>query len=399
MNVNQTDLLFQMMAMASQAAQATLPPTGSTGETGKSDFQSLLEDKRAESSQTPERPAKEEDVPAKPEDGQTQKPEDGGQTEGEQPQGQEPTVEAWKLGLLAYAGQLNIQPEVTAEVPVEGQAAQLVAAVPDGEAAQAAPVAQVPVEQTAAVPVQTEQAAVQTAAPVQAEAVPVQPETAAVQTPEAAEPVQPETVVQEAPKAETGRDTQAQADTADSQPDSTGTSQPQAEVQVDSWQRPLFREVEQMPVKVGDNATLDTTAPQFDNQLADTLDTALADGVQRLELKLTPENLGTVVVEMTRNPDGALHVVLHAETEQAAKLLSDHANSLGMLLQNSAQGEVRVEVPQPQQSEQQPWKQPDQNGGQQQNGGEQRQQQNREQRNTDDFLSRLRLGLLDTAAE
>ena len=57
MNVNQTDLLFQMMAMASQAAQATLPPTGSTGETGKSDFQSLLEDKRAESSQTPERPA------------------------------------------------------------------------------------------------------------------------------------------------------------------------------------------------------------------------------------------------------------------------------------------------------------------------------------------------------
>ena len=66
MNVNQTDLLFQMMAMASQAAQATLPPTGSTGETGKSDFQSLLEDKRAESSQTPERPAKEEDVPAKP---------------------------------------------------------------------------------------------------------------------------------------------------------------------------------------------------------------------------------------------------------------------------------------------------------------------------------------------
>ena len=109
-------------------------------------------------------------------------------------QGQEPTVEAWKLGLLAYAGQLNIQPEVTAEVPVEGQAAQLVAAVPDGEAAQAAPVAQVPVEQTAAVPVQTEQAAVQTAAPVQAEAVPVQPETAEVQTPETAEPVQPETV-------------------------------------------------------------------------------------------------------------------------------------------------------------------------------------------------------------
>ena len=99
----------------------------------------------SQSGQTPERPAKEEDAPAKPEDGQTQKPEDG-QT-AEQPQGQEPAVEAWKLGLLAYAGQLNIQPEVTAEVPVEGQAAHLVAAVPEGEAAQAAPVAQAATEE------------------------------------------------------------------------------------------------------------------------------------------------------------------------------------------------------------------------------------------------------------
>ena len=128
MNVNQTDLLFQMMQMANQFAQSTLPAVGADSETGKSDFQSLLEDKRTESAQTPERPEKGEE-PSRPEDGQTQKPEDG-QT-AEQPQGQEPAVEAWKLGLLAYAGQLNIQPEVTAEVPVEGQAAHLAAAVPE----------------------------------------------------------------------------------------------------------------------------------------------------------------------------------------------------------------------------------------------------------------------------
>ena len=148
MNVNQTDLLFQMMAMASQAAQASLPSTGSTGETGKSDFQSLLEDKRAESGQTPERPAKEEDAPAKPEDGQTQKPEDG-QT-AEQPEGQEPAAESWKLGLLAYAGQLSFAPEMAAEVPAEGQAVQPAVIVPEGETAPTAPVAELPVEQTAA---------------------------------------------------------------------------------------------------------------------------------------------------------------------------------------------------------------------------------------------------------
>ena len=396
MNVNQTDLLFQMMQMANQFAQSTLPAVGTGSETGKSDFQSLLEDKRAESGQTPERPAKEEDAPAKPEDGQTQKPEDG-QT-AEQPQGQEPAVEAWKLGLLAYAGQLNIQPEVTAEVPVEGQAAHLVAAVPEGEAAQAAPVAQAATEQAAAVPVQTEQAA-QTAMPVQAdEAQAGQPQTVETRIPEAAETVQPETAVRQAPEASAGRDARPQGGTEE-QPAPGEDGRPQAELQVDGWQQPLFREVEHMPVKVGDTTALDTTAPQFDNQLADTLDTALADGVQRLELKLTPENLGTVVVEMTRNPDGALHIVLRAETEQAARLLNDHSHSLGMLLQNSAQGEVRVEVPQPQQSEQQPWKQPDQNGGQQQGGEGQPQRQHREERSTADFLSQLRLGLLETAAE
>lgn len=395
MNVNQTDLLFQMMQMANQFAQSTLPAVGADSETGKSDFQSLLEDKRTESGQTPERPEKGEE-PSRPEDGQTQKPEDG-QT-AEQPQGQEPAVEAWKLGLLAYAGQLNIQPEVTAEVPVEGQAAHLVAAVPEGEAAQAAPVAQAATEQAAAVPVQTEQAA-QTAMPVQAdEAQAGQPQTVETRIPEAAETVQPETAVRQAPEASAGRDARPQGGTEE-QPAPGEDGRPQAELQVDGWQQPLFREVEHMPVKVGDTTALDTTAPQFDNQLADTLDTALADGVQRLELKLTPENLGTVVVEMTRNPDGALHIVLRAETEQAARLLNDHSHSLGMLLQNSAQGEVRVEVPQPQQSEQQPWKQPDQNGGQQQGGEGQPQRQHREERSTDDFLSQLRLGLLETAAE
>ena len=81
----------------------------------------------------------------------------------------------------------------------------------------------------------------------------------------------------------------------------------------------------------------------------------------------------------------------------AAKLLSEHANTLGLMLQDSTRGEVRVEVPQPHQG-QQPWQQPDQNGGQQQ---QQQQQQQRQvpKQEADSFLHQLRLGLLQSGPE
>ena len=64
-----------------------------------------------------------------------------------------------------------------------------------------------------------------------------------------------------------------------------------------------------------------------------------------------------------------------------------------MMLQNSQQGEVRIEIRQPDQNER-PWQQPDQNGGQ--NGQEGRQQQERRRQPSDPerFLQQLRLGLV-----
>lgn len=162
-------------------------------------------------------------------------------------------------------------------------------------------------------------------------------------------------------------------------------------------QQPLFQETESMPVKVGDAPVLDATVQpeEFDANLKQIITDAANQNIQRVELRLTPENLGNVVVEMTRSPEGVLHVVLHADNQNAAKLLSEHSANLGLMLQQSNAAEVRVEVPQAQQSEQL-WQQPDQNDGQQQ---QQQQQQQRQQSSTEDFLHQIRLGLLGMEAE
>lgn len=176
----------------------------------------------------------------------------------------------------------------------------------------------------------------------------------------------------------------------------TGRSQSGADTGdavVEGMQTPLFREVESTPVRVGD-AVVDMTAPsgEVEQSLSRALKGAVEQGAQHVEIRLNPADLGTVVAEFTSSPEGVLHVVLHAENEHTARLLSDHASALSLLLQDGGRAEVRVEVAQPQ-SEQNAWQQPDQDGGQRQ------QQQQQQRRNTppqesESFLHQLRLGLV-----
>lgn len=178
------------------------------------------------------------------------------------------------------------------------------------------------------------------------------------------------------------------------QQESGGTTQSQTD---DTFQlyagaeqesRPLFQDVKAMPVKVGETYVVDTQAPTMDAKLAEGLETALEAGTQRVELRLTPENLGTVVVEMTRTQDGALQVVFHTSTEKAASLLSQHSAALGELLQsNNSQNTVQVTVQHPEESQQF-----QQNQGQH-HGQNAPQQEHRRQR-SEDFLQQLRLGLV-----
>lgn len=160
--------------------------------------------------------------------------------------------------------------------------------------------------------------------------------------------------------------------------------------------QPLFEQMESVPIKVGDPQPLDTTSGDFEAKLAGKVSQALKQGTEQIEIQLAPENLGNVTVKLTRNEEGVLHVVLYADNGHAARLLEEHSSALGMMLQNSGQGEVQIEVPQPRQEEQL-WQQPDQQQGQNQGGQPREQRQNKQ--NSDDFLQQIRLGLFQMEAQ
>ena len=130
-------------------------------------------------------------------------------------------------------------------------------------------------------------------------------------------------------------------------------------MQTEGAAQPLFDRTEHMPVKVGEADTLDATEPDFAPRLAKAITEAEQEGARHVELKLAPEHLGRLSVELTQGKDGVLHIVFHAENEQAMKLLQEHSATLVSMLHGSHSGEIQVEVPRPQQGEQ-PWQQPEQ---------------------------------------
>lgn len=372
--MNAMDLVMQMSLAAAQIAQNTIPQTSSqqTSESGQ-DFKTLMEDKKAQDSQKTQN-SKDSEKPQG-----TEKDDSAGKTEEpakDTGAAQQPAAMQAAAGNLTYVQVLDV-----ALVQESPNGLQLVS-VQDVTQQTANPVnaANVAAEQPVAANGMAQQAAAQQQVPEQQAAVQQSP----VQQAETqAEPVEVQTV-QAKPESQ-----QAQAETfAQTAKDDSG--EPDAQAAVTTAEQPFFQETENMPVKVGDGDTIDTQQPDFDAKLTQNVEKALSQGEQRVEIRLNPENLGSVVVEMTRSQDGSLHVVLHTETESAARLLSEHSGTLGLMLQNNSQGEVRVEVRQPQQENQQ-WQHPDQDGGQN-HGGQQREQQEHRQ-STEDFLQQLRLGL------
>ena len=156
----------------------------------------------------------------------------------------------------------------------------------------------------------------------------------------------------------------------------------------------VFHETESVPVKVGERyETVDTQKPEMEKQLADVIRGAAQTGTERIQIHLAPQNLGSLVIEMTKDANGALQVVLHTSNAKAAGVLNQHLDGLHNALQSYGQEEVRVEVQRGQESQEQHFKQADPDGrGQHQ----QRQQQERHEEdsvNGQEFLQKLRLGL------
>lgn len=382
--MNTTDLLLQMTLAATQIAQNTTPPvSGRTEDAGdRRDFSTLLAEKRVEA-------AGAETGRAVPESqkGEVPAAADGGAlSQGAQSVPQAPGLEELFRSLLMGAqaapeGDVSLQPVPQTAVPGMAQAPA---------AAEEGAVLPQPGQQTAGgeqLPVPAEPAlAGEAESTVQAEVLPAAEDggtaTAQVVTPAARE---------------SGAQTPADAGETAGRPAGGEQELPELDsVQTEGAAQPLFDRTEHMPVKVGEAGTLDATEPDFAPRLAKAITEAEQEGARHVELKLAPEHLGKLSVELTQGKDGVLHIVFHAENEQAMKLLQEHSATLVSMLHGSHSGEIQVEVPRPQQGEQ-PWQQPEQQPGQQH--GRNPQEQGRQRQSTEDFLQQLRLGLLGVEAE
>ena len=382
--MNTTDLLLQMTLAATPIAQNTTPPvSGRTEDAGdRRDFSTLLAEKRVEAAGT-------ETGRAVPESqkGEVPAAADGGAlSQGAQSVPQAPGLEELFRSLLMGAqaapeGDASLQQVPQTAVPGMAQAPA---------AAEEGAVLLQPGQQTAGgeqLPVPAEPAlAGEAESTVQTEVLPAA-EDGGTATAQAVTPA----------ARESGAQTPADAGETAGRPARGEQELPELDsVQTEGAAQPLFDRTEHMPVKVGEADTLDATEPDFAPRLAKAITEAEQEGARHVELKLAPEHLGKLSVELTQGKDGVLHIVFHAENEQAMKLLQEHSATLVSMLHGSHSGEIQVEVPRPQQGEQ-PWQQPEQQPGQQH--GRNPQEQGRQRQSTEDFLQQLRLGLLGVEAE
>ena len=390
--MNGVDVFSQMSLILSQLQAVSMPNVGGSTGGNQQSFESMMSDKRAESdasSTTPQKPENGQNTQTKPTTDQG-KTEDATVTQPEQPL----SDEELELRMALLGGMNPYSISLQNVMPAEGQvqADGLVEVCATGQQ----PVAEV--EQVVGgapeagqntqpiVPMESQQE-------VSAAEVSEQPQeqTVTQETVETTETLEQQGL-QTTGKAQMQEQADGQQDDS-TQKDNNGTT----DVQVTTGNtKAPERETEQTMIKVGDGDTLDATEPEFDTKLAKQIETALDRGQQKVTVQLTPEHLGKITIEMSKNDNGLLNVVLRTENEHTAHLLREQTSVLSNLLQHGGQDEVRVQVAQPQEAETQ-WKQPDQ----EQNGhNQQSQQQQKGKRDeTEQFLQQLRLGLLTQSEE
>lgn len=160
-------------------------------------------------------------------------------------------------------------------------------------------------------------------------------------------------------------------------------------VVVTKQEQPLFRDVETVPVKVGDaTPTVDIKAPDMEKQLADTIQANLNNVGDKVQIQLQPENLGHITIELVQH-GGKMGLVIFADNAKTTSLLAQHAGNLGALLEDRTGQTVHVQV------QQQEPEQPQYDGHNQQNRQQQEEQSHPKQSKAeqDSFLGQLRLGL------
>ncbi len=389
MNIMDTLLLQQMQQMA--AGMTALPQTGSKDKSGASSFQDLMDQINRDTSAASKETKDSKDASGKPVKDQEKTEEtleEGAPVQTEEKEELRPQdmvanpnvvnfVEFFQpeAALAVEESVITVPVEAIPEESVEGAGMELDGQLPMLDTAVETSVEmETPMEQNTGSfqEAMAEEIPQEQAAPVENAA-----EAAPVQETEQAEKPRQEVEVEAAAAQEEGDEPKAEAAEA-----------PEA----------VFHDAKAAPVKVGERyETVDTQAPNMDEQVAAAVRQAVQAGSQRIEIRLTPENLGELVIEMTRDAGGALQVVLHASTSRAAGLLTEHLTGLHAALQAQSAQAVHVEVQRGQESQQQNLhQQTDPNGHHQQHRQQERRQ---EQTGGEDFLQKLRLGLFGEPEE
>ena len=389
MNIMDTLLLQQMQQMA--AGMTALPQTGSKDKSGASSFQDLMDQINRDTSAASKETKDSKDASGKPVKDQEKTEEtleEGAPVQTEEKEELRPQdmvanpnvvnfVEFFQpeAALAVEESVITVPVEAIPEESVEGAGMEL-----DGQLPMLDTAVETSVEMET--PMEQNTGSFQEA---MAEEIP-QEQAAPVETAAEAAPVQ-ETEQAEKPRQEVEVEAVVTQEEGD-EPKGEAAEAPEA----------VFHDAKAAPVKVGERyETVDTQAPNMDEQVAAAVRQAVQAGSQRIEIRLTPENLGELVIEMTRDAGGALQVVLHASTSRAAGLLTEHLTGLHAALQAQSAQAVHVEVQRGQESQQQNLhQQTDPNGHHQQHRQQERRQ---EQTGGEDFLQKLRLGLFGEPEE
>lgn len=376
--------------MLANAQLPQIPQVGRKNETEntqKDGFQKLLEQKQsadAESAPKTEKP----DAAQKPQDSRTAQNTEKPQ-EAEQPQ-QAGTVKTTDKELeeqMVLAAMAMLQNPV---VPVE-EAEAAPEAVVEAVAEEAAPLLEeavlapkeqnfAPEAKTAALETAVEDGGDQSVDQALREEIPQ-----AVEAPEAAQETEGRTVEI---KVEAGH-----AEAQDAEASDTGEAS--EEPQGGEAETAVFEDVKAVPVKVGEAPKTQAAEKPVEEQITPKVAQALQSGETRVEIQLTPENLGKITIEMTHSSNGNLVVQIHAENRETQNLLSKNSTHLAELLGRETEQEVRVEVPRQEESQRQDLYEQQQ----EQHRRHQQEQRRKHEASSEDFLQQLRLGLIPLDGE
>lgn len=161
---------------------------------------------------------------------------------------------------------------------------------------------------------------------------------------------------------------------------------------------PLFQNVEAAPIKVAEAPaqTEQAEAPMADveTQVKEKLTQALESGESKVEIKLTPDTLGSLKVEITQDHSGVMHIVINAESSQTRGLLEKHVSGLQSMLADRGYQTAQIEVRNQQESHQADERQGNFHDGRNGQSGQQQERRQQHAPRTEDFLQQLRLGLI-----